>query len=88
MSLQTSAIQQQQNMPDCPNAWVAEDPTQPGTAFAICDADPKYEKEARGELAHWKAVYGVEGRLMNKTDAKQWLVNWDRAKSSLAPIHM
>ena len=74
-----------QSVPECPNAWIAEDPTQPGTAFAVCDADPKYADEAQNELAHWKSVYGVDGRLMNKADARQWLIKWTREKSSLIP---
>ncbi len=43
-----------QHVPICPNAWVAEDPTQPGTAFAVCDADPRFAADASEEIADWK----------------------------------
>jgi len=72
-----------QHVPICPNAWVAEDPTQLGTAFAVCDADPRFAADATEEIAGWKLRFGVEARLMNKEDAKQWLINWDREKSAL-----
>ena len=70
-------------MRNCPNAWVAEDPTQPGTAFAVVDADPRFAADASEEIEKWKSDFGVEARLMNKDDARQWLSNWDREKSSL-----
>lgn len=57
----------------CPNAWVAEDPTQPGTAFAVCDADPRYDEDAKNETAEWARLHGVSARLMNKEDAQAWL---------------
>lgn len=71
---------------ECPNVWVAEDPTQPGTAFAVCDAAPRFAKDAEEEIDHWKITYGVDARLMNKDDARQWLINWDREKSALQPF--
>ena len=73
-------------MSACPNAWVAEDPTQPGTAFAVCDADPTYADDAAEEIADWQARFGVKARLVNKEDAKKMLVAWDRDKSSLSPL--
>jgi len=75
-----------QHVPICPNAWVAEDPTQPGTAFAVCDADPRFAADASEEIADWKSRFGVDARLMNKEDAKQWLINWDREKSALQTL--
>jgi hypothetical protein len=71
-------------MSECPNAWVAEDPTQPGTAFALCDADPTYADDAAEEIADWQNRFGVKARLVNKEDAKKMLVVWDRNKSSLS----
>lgn len=70
----------------CPNAWIAEDPTQPGTAFAVCDADPKFAKDAELEIQDWKCKFGVDARLMNKDDARQWLAKWDREKSLMKPV--
>lgn len=73
-------------MEECPNAWVAEDPTQPGTAFAVCDADPQLATDANAEMADWKRRFNVDARLMNKADAKEWLIKWDRDKSMLKPL--
>lgn len=70
----------------CPNAWVAEDPTQPGTAFAVCDADLKYAQDAAKEIADWQNRYGVRARLINKEDAKKMLDAWDRTRSSLSQL--
>lgn len=67
----------------CPNAWVAEDPTQPGTAFAVVDADPRFATDAAEEIESWENEYGVRARLLNKEDARQWLKSWDRSKSCL-----
>ena len=69
----------------CPNAWVAEDPNQPSTAFAVCDADPTYADDAAEEIADWQSRFGVKARLINKEDTKKMLAAWDRNKSSLRP---
>ncbi len=70
-------------MTDYPNAWVAEDPTQPGTAFAVVDADPRFAVDAAEEIVKWKIDFGVEARLLNKSDARQWFQAWSREKSAL-----
>jgi hypothetical protein len=62
-----------------PNLWVAEDPTQPGTAFAV--ASTRFDQEQT--LAEWEQEFGVVGRLVNTEDALRMLNNWDRSKSSL-----
>ena len=73
-------------MRECPNAWVAEDPTQPGTGFAVCDADPRFAADAASEIADWKSRFGVDARLMNKDDARRLLAKWEREKSGLRPL--
>ena len=74
------------NQPDCPNTWVAEDPKQPGTVFAVCDADPRFAADAASETADWKSRFGVDARLMNKDDARRLLAKWEREKSGLRPL--
>jgi hypothetical protein len=62
-----------------PNLWVAEDPTQPGTAFAI--ASTRFDQ--RETLGEWEQEFGVVGRMVNTEDALRMLNNWDRSKSTL-----
>jgi hypothetical protein len=65
--------------PPPPNLWVAEDPTQPGTAFAF--ASTRFDQ--RETLAEWEQEFGVVGRMVNTEDALRMLNNWDRSKSTL-----
>ena len=45
-----------------PNLWVAEDPTQHGTAFAWAST----RRDQSETLAEWRNDYGVEGRMVNR----------------------
>lgn len=62
-----------------PNLWIAEDPTQPGTAFAV--ASTRHDQTET--LTEWQAVYGVKGRQINREDALKMLEAWDKSKSNM-----
>lgn len=64
------------------NLWVAEDPTQPGTAFATAST----RHDATETLEDWQRMYGVKGRMVNRDDALMMLDSWDRSKSELVKI--
>jgi len=62
-----------------PNLWIAEDPSQPGTAFAW--ASTRHDQTET--LAEWLSVYGVRGRMVNREDALHMLDLWDKNKTTL-----
>jgi hypothetical protein len=65
-----------------PNLWVAEDPTQPGTAFAV--ASTRFDQMET--LTEWEQEFGVVGRMVNTEDALRMLNNWDRSSSALTKL--
>lgn len=68
------------------NIWIAEDPTQPGTAFAFhSDRDDSrlFVQEWREEM--W-TQYKAPTRLIAQELGKEMLGLWDRTKSKLCKI--
>lgn len=70
---------------DNPNIWIAEDPTQPGTAFAVHTANDSVREYLPETLKEWADLYGVKGRLVNKDDGLRMFDAWDKTKSQLVP---
>jgi hypothetical protein len=66
-----------------PNIWIAEDPTLPCTAFAVCTADEEFREDIQETLQEWMDRYGVKGRLINREVGLKMLNAWDRSKSKL-----
>ena len=57
--------------------WVAEDPTQPGTAFAACVDEPRYEVENKETKADW-IERGATPKLVDADTMRQMLADWKR----------
>ena len=66
-----------------PNIWIAEDPTQLGTAFAVCKADDEFQEDVHETLQEWIDRYGVKGRLINRADGLKMFSAWEKTKSKL-----
>lgn len=68
------------------NIWIAEDPTQPGTAFAFhSDRDDfrLFVQEWREEML---SQHGATTRLIEREIGTEMLGKWDRTKSGLCVI--
>lgn len=68
------------------NIWVAEDPTQPGTAFAFhSDRDDfrLFVQEWREEML---SSYNAPTRLIERELGREMLDRWDRTKSLLCQV--
>ena len=68
------------------NIWIAEDPTQPGTAFSFhSDRD-----DSRLFVQEWREAmlsqYKAPTRLIAREIGKEMLALWDRTKSKLCII--
>ena len=57
--------------------YVAEDPTQPGAAWAACVDDPRWTKHTAKDIASWVRDGAIVKRV-TKELAREMLVNWVR----------
>jgi hypothetical protein len=64
------------NQKDC-MFYVAEDPAQPGSAFAACADEPKYAEHTAADLADWESRGAIIRRVDGET-MRQMMLKWKR----------